>query len=83
MKIAVVTIAALVLMAGFSTNQAAARPIALDDLKSLTGVSDATISPDGTQIAYIVSKPDYKSDRTQRTLMLYDLRVELAAQPDV
>jgi dipeptidyl aminopeptidase/acylaminoacyl peptidase len=45
----------------------------LDDLKSLTGVSEATISPDGTQIAYIVSKPNYKTDKNERTLMLFDL----------
>ncbi|MGZ3498411.1 MAG: S9 family peptidase [Vulcanimicrobiaceae bacterium] len=52
---------------------ASARTIAIDDLKTIAGVSDATISPDGKQIAYIVSRNDYKADRTNRTLMLYDL----------
>jgi dipeptidyl aminopeptidase/acylaminoacyl peptidase len=51
-----------------------ARTIQLDDLKSITGISDATIAPDGSEIAFIVSKPDYKADRSDRTLMLYDLR---------
>ncbi|MFN2448480.1 MAG: prolyl oligopeptidase family serine peptidase [Candidatus Baltobacteraceae bacterium] len=52
---------------------ASARPIVLNDLKSLTGVSDAVISPDGVQIAYIVSTPDFKADRTVRRMHLYDL----------
>ena len=46
----------------------------LDDVKSITGVSDATISPDGSQIAYIITKPDFKSDKNRRTLMVYDVR---------
>jgi dipeptidyl aminopeptidase/acylaminoacyl peptidase len=50
-----------------------ARTMQLDDLKALVGVSDATISPDGTQIAFIVSRPNYKTDKNERTLMLYDL----------
>ena len=53
---------------------AAARPIQLDDLKTITGVSDATIAPDGSRVAYVISKPDYKNDRTDRTLMLIDVR---------
>ena len=57
-----------------SSAGAAPRVMQLDDLKMLSGVSDATISPDGAQIAYIVSKPDYKTDKYDRTLMLYDLR---------
>jgi dipeptidyl aminopeptidase/acylaminoacyl peptidase len=52
---------------------AAARTMQLDDLKDITGVSEATISPDGTQIAYIVSKPNFKTDKHDRTLMLYDI----------
>ncbi|HEV2261571.1 MAG TPA: S9 family peptidase [Candidatus Rubrimentiphilum sp.] len=50
-----------------------ARTMVLDDIKSLVGVSDATISPDGSQIAFIVSRPDYKADRSHRSLMLYNL----------
>ncbi len=53
---------------------ASARTMQLDDLKSLVGVSDATISPDGAQIAYIVSRPNYKTDKSERTLMVYDVR---------
>jgi len=57
-----------------SKGDAASRTMQLEDLKSLIGVSDATISPDGSRIAYIVSKADYKSDKNERTLMLYELR---------
>jgi dipeptidyl aminopeptidase/acylaminoacyl peptidase len=52
---------------------AAARVMQIDDLKSIAGVSDATISPNGTEIAFIVSRPNYKADRNDRTLMLYDV----------
>ena len=74
MKKTVLIVITLFVSLSFSNGAAAARTMQLDDLKSLTGVSDATISPDGTQIAYILSKPDYKTDKTERTLMLYDLR---------
>ncbi len=74
MKKTVLIVTALFVSLSFSKGAAAVRTMQLDDLKSLTGVSDATISPDGTQIAYILSKPDYKTDKTERTLMLYDLR---------
>ena len=52
----------------------AARTMTIDDLKLLVGISDATISPDSSQIAFVVSRPDYSADRTDRTLMLYDVR---------
>ncbi|MDQ2872320.1 MAG: S9 family peptidase [Candidatus Eremiobacteraeota bacterium] len=52
---------------------AVARPIGLDDFKTIAGVSDAQISPDGKLIAYVVTRNDYKTDRGNRTLMLYDL----------
>ncbi len=55
------------------TAAASARTMQLDDLKSLIGVSDAAIAPDGTRIAYVVAKPNYRSDTFERTLMLYDL----------
>jgi dipeptidyl aminopeptidase/acylaminoacyl peptidase len=53
---------------------ASARVIQLDDLKSISGVSEPALSPDGQEIAFVLSKPDYKTDKTQRTLMLYDVR---------
>jgi dipeptidyl aminopeptidase/acylaminoacyl peptidase len=56
-----------------SPSHGAARTIQLDDLKSISGVSEPAISPDGQRIAFVLSKPDYKADKTRRTLMLYDL----------
>jgi dipeptidyl aminopeptidase/acylaminoacyl peptidase len=50
-----------------------ARTMRIDDVKSLVGVSDAAIDPAATRIAYVVSYPDYKGDKTERKLALYDL----------
>jgi dipeptidyl aminopeptidase/acylaminoacyl peptidase len=61
---------ALAIAAGAS---ASARTMVLENVKLLSGVSEATISPDGTAIAFIHSVSDYKADRSVRTLMLYDL----------
>ncbi len=71
MKRIVFAAAAFVLAA---TSIASARPFELNDLKSLVGVSEATINPAGTQIAFIVSRPDYKHDRYDREIDLYDLQ---------
>jgi len=53
---------------------ASARPILLDDIKKIAGISDAAISPDGRAVAFVLSRSNYSADRTDRTLMLYDLR---------
>lgn len=71
--LAALTIAVFGMTASPAPSGAAARPIRVDDLKSITGVSEATISPDGTRIAYVVSKPDYKNDRYGRELTLIDV----------
>ena len=66
---------ALVLTLAVATAaSASARTMVLDDIKSLSGLSEPAISPDGNTIAFILSVPDYKADRSTRTLMLYDLR---------
>ena len=66
---------ALVLALVVATATAAsARTMVLDDMKSLSGLSEPALSPDGSAIAFILSQPDYKADRSTRTLMLYDLR---------
>jgi dipeptidyl aminopeptidase/acylaminoacyl peptidase len=66
------------LVAAAAIAPASARTIQLDDLKTLAGVSDATIAPDGSGIAFILSRPDFKTDETERTLMFYDLRTRSA-----
>jgi dipeptidyl aminopeptidase/acylaminoacyl peptidase len=68
----IIFIATLAMLSLTSPTGASARTMQLDDLKQLVGVSDATIAPDGKQIAFIVSRPNYKTDKNDRTLMLYD-----------
>jgi len=71
MKFFGLLLALLVVVTGAS---ASARTMVLDDMKSLSGLSEPTLSPDGSAIAFILSVPDYKAYRNTRTLMLYDLR---------
>ena len=52
---------------------ASARTMTLDDLPKLVGVGDVAISPDGKEIAFVVSRADMKADEYKRTLVLYDL----------
>ena len=46
------------------------RPIAFDDLISMSRVSDPKISPDGKWVAYTVATPDKAENRTSRNLWL-------------
>ncbi len=52
---------------------ASARPIALDDLRKIVGVSSPAISPDGKRAVVIVSRIEWNDDRTVRELDLIDL----------
>ena len=45
----------------------------LDDIPKIVGVNSATISPDGTAIAFITARADMKNDVTDRELELYDV----------
>ena len=67
-----VVIAALVLTFSLGT-VASARPMTLNDVKSIVTISDVQLRPDGKQILYIASRGDYSKDLVDRTLMLYDL----------
>ncbi len=44
----------------------------LSDLQKIVTLSDATISPDGRQIAVIVSTPDWKTDEAQQEIDIVD-----------
>lgn len=46
------------------------RSITIEDFKSIVGVSDAQISPDGKQIVYTISHMNYDKDRFDRDLMV-------------
>jgi dipeptidyl aminopeptidase/acylaminoacyl peptidase len=44
----------------------------LDDLQKMVSLHDARISPDGKQVAVIVSRPDWKSDKEQQEIDIVD-----------
>ncbi len=44
----------------------------LNDLQKIVTLSDAMISPDGRQIAVIVSTPDWKTDKAQQEIDIVD-----------
>ena len=51
---------------------AAAREFQLEDLRSIVSLSDASMSPDGRQIAVVVSTPDWKTDKAQQEIDIFD-----------
>lgn len=51
----------------------APRPFQLTDLRHLVSVSDPRISPDGKQIAFVVSRPDWKKDKSRPEIDLVDV----------
>ncbi len=57
-----------------SSAGAQGRRLALDDLRHLAHLSDPRISPDGSRIVVVVSRPDYEDDRFERELLLVDVK---------
>jgi dipeptidyl aminopeptidase/acylaminoacyl peptidase len=51
----------------------AARTMQVSDLRAIVGVSDPDISPDGAQIAFIVSRSDYAANDTATELAVVDI----------
>jgi dipeptidyl aminopeptidase/acylaminoacyl peptidase len=49
---------------------AEARSFQLDDLQKIVSLSDPQISPDGKQVAVMVSTPDWKSDQARKEIDL-------------
>jgi dipeptidyl aminopeptidase/acylaminoacyl peptidase len=49
---------------------AAGRPITIDDLLDVKAVSDPQLSPDGTQVVYVVSELDRATDKSNSDLWL-------------
>jgi dipeptidyl aminopeptidase/acylaminoacyl peptidase len=67
-------VTSLLLAASLGINASAATStFTLDDIPKLVGVSNVTISPDGKQIAFIVSRQNLKTDKNDPTLELYDV----------
>ncbi len=56
---------------GVAANSVA--PLQLTDLRKIVSLGDAQISPDGRQIAVIVSTPDWKTDKPKQELDLVDV----------
>src|SRR5258708_14641312 len=46
------------------------KPMTLDDLMGLSSVLDARISPQGNQVAYVVSKPSLAKNRHEASLFV-------------
>ncbi|MBL8267287.1 S9 family peptidase [Steroidobacter sp.] len=71
------------LVAGAQRSEA--RSVTLADLGTEVGLSDATISPDGKQVALVTSVADYESNRFVRSLRIVDsgtgVQRELVARP--
>ena len=53
--------------------RAAGRDFKLSDLRSLIGLSDPQVSPDGREIAVTVSTPDWKTDKASHEIDLIDV----------
>ena len=49
---------------------AAGRPMTVDDLLAVKGVSDPQLSPDGSLVVYVVSELDRATDKTNTSLWL-------------
>jgi dipeptidyl aminopeptidase/acylaminoacyl peptidase len=60
--------AALALLA--APLNAAQRPVTVGDLMALRSISDVRISPDGSQVAYVVSQPSFEKDEHEAVLYL-------------
>ena len=62
----------LVASAAFAQSQLTPRPFKLDDLERLQDVRDPQCSPDGKQVAYVVSAMDFKEDKSVSHIWLAD-----------
>ena len=62
--------AACVLAATAPSLHAAGRPLKIDDMFALHDVSELALSPDGTRIAYTVTKTDAKKDDTDSDIYM-------------
>ncbi|HTD29747.1 MAG TPA: hypothetical protein VK660_10200, partial [Xanthomonadaceae bacterium] len=56
-----------------SSHAAGAQAFQLTDVRKIVSLGAAKISPDGKQIAVIVSTPDWKSDKAQQELDVVDV----------
>ncbi len=57
-----------------------ARTIDFSDLRNIVSLSSPQISPDGTRIVFLRSRPDFTKDRSQSDLMLIDVKSKKVRQ---
>src|SRR6516162_3610720 len=60
----------VVLLPLMADNVQPARPLTVDDLLAVKGVSDPQLSPDGSLVVYVVSELDRATDKTNSSLWL-------------
>ena len=71
---------ALTLLALLGATTLPAAAFDFNDARHVVSVSEAQISPDGTRVVYVRGKPDFDKDRTDRQLMLVDVRTHRQRQ---
>lgn len=72
-SIMAVGISALIGFAGWGMGSAAERDFALRDLRTLVSLSDPQVSPNGREIAVVVSTPDWNTDKARQEIDLIDV----------
>ncbi len=72
MRVACCTILWIVCSSAWSIGQAS-KVFRLSDLQKIVSLSDPQISPDGKEIAVVVSTPDWKTDTATRRIDLVDV----------
>ncbi|MGD0968375.1 MAG: S9 family peptidase [Candidatus Aquilonibacter sp.] len=66
--------ASVLLAACIAAAPASAPPtFSLDDMPKIASVSNVAISPDGKQVAFVLSRQNLRTDRSDATLELYDV----------
>ena len=63
----------LILLFGTVMAQQAKNTFELKDLRKLVSISSPKISPDGSEIAFIKSKPDWKTDKDKQEINLVNI----------
>jgi len=65
--------AALLGFAGFGAACAQARDFTLTDMRHIVSLSDPQVSPDGREIAVVVTTPDWRTDKATHEIDLIDV----------
>ncbi len=59
--------------APFTRAQSTGKPFRLEDLRKIVSIASPKISPDGSRIAFIKSKPDWKTDKNNQEIDLVNI----------